>query len=333
MSNTKTSRIGSAIAFVLSGVFITLAVLLFFNRQAVLDQLSVWSYTPSSEIEALSKRVAFTDKGQFIFYATKPSVDSPETFNSNCPRQEKGSPILGCYTTDDRIYIYDLTNEKLDGMEEVTAAHEMLHAVWGRASGAEKERLTAELRAAYSGIDDEDLKARMDYYERTEPGEFINELHSILGTEVASLSPSLEAYYGQFYDRATVLELHKQYSSVYKALYDRADQLYQQMESLAASIEVRSDTYDSTAGQLSADIESFNRRADSGEFTTQAQFNRERNTLVQRSASLEAERVAINNDIQQYNTYYAEYEELSKQIDTLNDSMDSFKQIDQGPSV
>lgn len=333
MSSTKTSRTGSIVAFILSGLFILAAFWIFSNRQLILDQFSVWSYTPSSDVTAIQQRIGMTGKGQFTFYATRPEVESQESFNKVCPRQEAGSPILGCYTTDDRIYIYNLTNQQLDGMEEVTAAHEMLHAVWYRTSEAEKEKLTAELKKAYEQTSSTELKERMGYYERTEPSELVNELHSILGTEVASLGEPLESYYAQFFDRATVLKLHDQYSGVYNELYERADTLYTKMESLSSSISRRSSEYQSAASQLSTDITTFNNRADSGAFSSQGQFNSERSALIQRSSALEARRAAINKDIETYNAYYNEYQAIAKQIEVLNDSVDSFKQIDQPPTV
>ncbi len=274
-----------------------------------------------------------TDKGRFTFYATHPVIESQAAFNQSCPRQETGNPILGCYTTDDRIYIYNLTNAELDGMEEVTAVHEMLHAVWSRMSVGERSRLSDELMTAYNNLADQELKTRMEYYQRTEPGEFTNELHSILGTEVANLGSSLESYYGRYFSRSDVLALHTKYSSVYKALYDRADELYKAMDTLSASIESRSKEYDSASEKLTTDINSFNARADSGAFTSNAQFYQERSALIARSNALEAERKAINDAIDQFNTYHTEYTKISDQIEVLNESIDSFKQIDKTPSV
>ncbi len=333
MSNTKTNRAGAIIAFLVSGLFIVAAIWLFTNRQYAMDQFSVWTYEPSEEVAAIGKKVEFTDKGRFIFYATKPELESRESFNKKCPRQETGSPILGCYTSDDRIYVYNLTNEQLEGMEEVTAVHEMLHAVWYRTNASDREKLTKQLEAAYEKLDNKELKTRMDYYQRTEPGEFANELHSILGSEVASLGEPLESYYSQFFNRATVLKLHDQYSSVYKALYDRADVLYKNMQVLGATIESQRTAYDEAAKQLSADIALFNARAQSGAFTSQAQFNNERNALIQRTRALETQRTEINNNIATYNEYYNEYQDISKQIEVLNNSIDSFNQIEKAPSV
>ncbi|MFZ1249883.1 MAG: hypothetical protein WAR37_00310 [Candidatus Microsaccharimonas sp.] len=328
----KTNRTGSVVAFIASGILIVLAVLLFVNRQHILDQLSVWSYTPSSSVQAIEEKVGFTEKGTFIFYATHPTVDTSTNFNSSCPRQETMSPILGCYVND-RVYIFNITNSQLDGMEEVTAAHEMLHAVWARMGVDERQKLGSELESAYKKINDSDLKSRMEYYERTEPGEFTNELHSILGTEIASLGEPLESYYRQYFNRQTVLSLHAQYNTVYKDLNKQVDDLFNKMESLSASIEQSSGQYDAQSKQLADDINTFNTRANNGGFASQSQFNQERSRLEARSANLETQRQVINANIEQYNLYYTQYEAIAKQIEVLNNSIDSFKQIEAAPAV
>lgn len=333
MLNKKPSALRSVISLTIAVVILASAAWLIFNRQYALDQLSVWNFQPSSAVAAISNKVKFTPKGQFIFYATKPQVENQENFNETCPRQESASPILGCYTTNGNIFIYNLTNPQLSGMEEVTAAHEMLHAVWARTGSTEREELTKELEQAYSKIDDSELKSRMDYYQRTEPGEFANELHSILGTEEVSLGEPLDSYYEQFFSRSAVLEFHDQYSKVYDQLYNRADELRGLMAGLSSTINSETDAYNAAVAQLSADIADFNRRANNGGFSSMAAFNRERAALVARSNALDSDRATINAHIDTYDTYYKEYQDIASQIQVLNDSTDSFKQIDEAPSV
>ncbi|MGH7218055.1 MAG: hypothetical protein ACREGE_01225 [Candidatus Microsaccharimonas sp.] len=332
MSNTKHSRTRSILTFLVSIVLVAVASLLFFNRQLVLDTMAVWSYEPTRAMAAITERVGFTKDGERIFYATKPALESADGFNSACPRQETNSPILGCYTADS-IYIYDITNHELDGMEEVTAAHEMLHAAWARTSGTDKEKLETKLRAAYEKLDEGSIKDRMDYYSRTEPTELTNELHSILGTEVPNLDASLETYYSQFFNRTKVLALHDQYNSVYTSLQGRATELFNTMNTLSTSIQSRSEQYDSKMTQLSADVDAFNTRASNGSFASQAQFNNERAELLRRTSELETERTSLNTDIDAYNRYFAEYEEIAKKLDLLNSSIDSFNKFEQVPAV
>lgn len=333
MSDKKPNRLRFIIAIVASAIIFGFAGWLLLNRQYAIDQVSVWAYRPPTDIVAIEDRIDFSEKGKFYFYTTHPVVAAGETFNKDCPRQEVGNPILGCYAMG-RIYIYDITNAQLDGIEEVTAAHEMLHAIWERMGSSEQRKIGSLLRTEYSKLTDGELKERMDYYARTEPGELENELHSIIGTEVATISPELETYYQQYFtDRSKVLALHSKYDTLFRNLRTQSETLYNELVTLGQSISTRSVQYNSDIAQLSSDINSFNARANSGSFASIAQFNQERAALVTRSNKLEAERTAINNDIATYNVKYKDYQALAAQIELLNDSIDSFDDLQPAPEL
>lgn len=333
MSNKKARYISSIFAFSVSVVLVVVAGLLYLNRQLVIDQITVWQYEPTAAMTEVVKKSGLTSRGKFTLYATQPSIEPAEAFNQKCPRQEAGSPILGCYTPSDRVYIFDITNEQLDGMEEVTAVHEMLHAAWRRLGAGDRQKLTISLKKAYETHKTPELEKRMAYYERSEPDEIVNELHSILGTEIPSLGGDLEFYYNNLFDRQNVLSLHNSYSSVYNELYSRADNLRKQIETKGADIESRSAAYVSLLASYTADVNAFNARARIDSFATRQQFNSERGALLQRSANLEATRVAINEDITAYNRLNDEYRDVAAQIDGLNESVDSIKQLDKVPSA
>lgn len=333
MSNTSHSKVRNLITFILSGLVVVAAIWIFFNRQYTLDVVTNWTYEPSSAVSSIVDRTELTNEGKFIFFATRPEVLEQEAFNKSCPRQEAGSPILGCYTTEDRIYMYNITDAKLDGMKEVTAAHEILHAVWQRTDEAERKRLGGVLKEAYEKVTDDSLRTRMDYYERTEPGEFINELHAILGTEKANLGDELEAYYSKFFDRDKVLALHDNYSKLYTTLSSRADVLFKDMETLGGTIDSKSELYNAAVAVFSKDIEAFNQKAANGGFSSNAQFNSERAALMARSEQLEIDRQSINESIATYNKYYEEYQKIADQLKVLNEGMDSYHTIEQVPPM
>lgn len=210
----------------------------------------------------------------------------------------------------------------------------MLHAVWERMAPWDQKRIGSLLRSEYAKLADSELKERMDYYARTEPGQLENELHSIIGTEARDISPELEKYYARFFEnRQKVLELHDKYDSVFRNLKERSDVLYEELVTLGKSVETRSAQYNTDVAQLSADIEDFNERADNGSFASIAQFNRERSALMARSNQLEADRAAINNDIATYNEKYDEYQDLSAEIESLNKSIDSITDLEPAPSL
>jgi hypothetical protein len=102
---------------------------------------------------------------------------------------------------------------------------------------------------------------------------------------------------------------------------------------LSISIQSRSEQYNKDMNKLSSDVDDFNTRAANRGFSSQAQFNNERASLIQRTNKLDADRVALNADIDTFNRYYVEYEEIAKKLEVLNSSIDSFKKFDQVPSA
>lgn len=335
MNNTNRRRhlVSGGIAGVVSVLLLIGVGWVYFNRQYVADTISYWTYQPSTAVAAIDERVDFTDKGTFYFYVTHPEIADASSFNQDCPRQEANNPILGCYAMD-RVYIYDITNQALDGIEEVTAAHEMLHAVWSRMDNQQKNDLTALLMDDYKTIDSVDLRERIAYYERHEPGELANELHSILATEVASLTPALEEYYQQYFeDRQKVVALHEQYDRLFQDLKNQANQLYEELDALSRQITADSEAYNNAVNELEADIVSFNQQAAAGGFTSQAAFQAARSSLIARSNALDAQRAAINQAIDTYNQKYQEYQQIGQEIEALNKSIDSFTAPQEAPSL
>lgn len=265
-----------------------------------------------------------TDRGEFLFYASQPSLEGTQMFNEKCARIEQSSAILGCYNGQ-YIYIYDVKNEKLDGIREVTAAHEMLHAAYLRMSDNERAKVDRLVEAEYTKLSgNQEFAERMAFYARTEPGERDNELHSIIGTEVALIDPELEQHYTAYFtDRSKVVALHTQYASIFYELQARGKELSAELERLADQIEAASGAYNQATVALNNDIQSFNERANSGAFSSQAQFNAERASLVARVEGLEAQRAAINSDRARYNDLREELVAIASESEALNRSIDS----------
>jgi len=307
-------------------LFITvgLSALLWANRQYVLDTVSYLQYEPSAAVAQIATRDTMTEQGKFLFYANAPSVNDSSTFNDECQRKESGTAILGCYVND-RIYIYDVTDSRLDGIQEVTAAHELLHAVYQRMSPNEQASVNKLVEAEYKKLQNDPTYAdRMAFYARTEPGERDNELHSIIGTEVASLSPELEAHYSKYFaDRGRIVSMYSRYNSTFTKLSDQAKSLAAQLDTLDGQIKIAVDRYNADIKELNADIMDFNRRAHKGGFTSQAEFDSERQALVARSDSVGNERDTINTLIDRYNKIRDQYNSIVTQSNNLYQSIDS----------
>lgn len=321
MSRTKSS---SVVGWLLSALLIVGSLWLWQSRQWVVDAIAYYQYEPSSRVQQMAKDAKLTKDSQFMFYASRPAVQSSESFNESCQRKEANSPILGCYSAH-RIFIFDVTDERLDGIETVTAAHETLHAIWERLSDQEKQRLTPLLKAAYERVADDDLKERMAYYEKAEPGQSANELHSIIGTEYASIGSELESYYKRYFsDRASIVRLHSEVDSVFDKLSIEAKGLVKRIDGLVQSINEATAGYNEGIQQLNRDVESFNQRArQPGGFTTQSEFETELAALNARRDQLEASKQAIEADIVVYKSLLAQLEATNAESARLNRSLDS----------
>lgn len=321
--NRRSSRAGK-VGLGAALLIVAIAFLMFAYRQTIYDHLMVWQYQPAAEVSELADRTEMTDKGRFYFYASRPAIEGGKAFNDSCSRQEEHTAILGCYNGI-QIFIYDVTDERLDGIREVTAAHEMLHAAYLRLSSGERERVDALLYDEYESIKgSKELADRMAFYERTEPGEQANELHSIIGTEVEKLSGELEDYYARFFtDRQKVVSLHRSYVSVFDNLNARASELSTRIESLSTAINRDTEKYNAQVSQLNDDIGGFNDRARGNGFQSQSQFQSERSSLVARVNELESLRKTIDSNAALRDKLYTELEGVSSQADTLNRSIDS----------
>ena len=325
MSNKKQSRsYGHTTALIAAVVCVIAAFLLFINRQCVVDQLSVWQYQPSSTVASFVERAGMSDSGKFFFYASQPSVEPAQEFNKKCGRQEEQTAILGCYNGRN-IYIYNVTDERIDGIREVTAAHEMLHAAYDRLSENEKKTVDRLLETEYVKLkSDTKLAERMAFYDRTEPGQRSNELHSVIGTEIANISPELERYYAKFFaDRSKVVALHAKYASVFSDLQTRSQEITSQLTALNKSIEDDSARYNGAVNQLNKDINSFNDRANNGGFTSNGEFQAERAALAARADQLDVDRQTIDDDVARYEALRQELMGIASQSEALNQSIDS----------
>lgn len=245
-----------SVQYVVLAVVSLLSVWVFFNQRAIRDWWSLHSYDPPADIVALADSTSLSNSGRRLFYISRPQVDEREEFNQNCVFEEK-SLVLGCYAAR-HIYIYNVTNEQLDGIKQVTAAHELLHAVYARMDNAEREHIDKLTAQVFDGLNDSRLKEVIDGYRKDDAAAVPNELHSILGSEVRDLPPELEEHYAHYFDdRQAVVALSESYEAVFTKLRGQLDDLQSQIDAAKAAISQteadlasRKQTLDSEAGHL-----------------------------------------------------------------------------------
>ncbi len=297
------------------------------NAQYISDSVVATQYQPSGEMRRIIADLKLTDEGQRFAAIGRPELSDQSTFNKYCRQHKEQSIVLGCYISPYQIYVYNITDPQLDGIREVTTAHEMLHVAYDRLSAEERQRLGILLEQALPAVQAQDatLAARLELYEKTEPGERQNELHSILGTEAADLPSELEEYYARYFkDRRVVTGFAANYSSVFIQLKSQQDTAVAELESLAQTIEQQTAQYNEASQALNQDIQAFNARAASSDgFSSNEEFTAEKNLLIARRDILEQDRQRINDNIARYNEKRNELQSLNVQVDELNAKLDS----------
>lgn len=323
MSIKKNNTVQIIVSTIIAAVFIAAAAYVVINRQRVVDQINFWEYKPTSEMTSFAQRTSMNSEGQFLFYSAKPELESQADFNVSCPNTNSSMAIIGCYNGQ-QIFIYNITNAKLDGIRDVTAAYEMLHAAYKRLSPSDLTAVNQLIENEYQRQGNDSMKNLVSYFAKTEPGERDNELFSMIATQLPSISPQLESYYSRYFtNRQTLVSLYNKYSSVFKTLSDQSTQLAAGLKVLSSSIDARSTKYVTDNTKLNDDIQTFNKNATDGNFSSQSDFNQQRNALSARSTALDAERTSINNDIATYNDELAQYNALAVQTKQLYNSINS----------
>lgn len=186
---------------------VSVVSVLWLKQQTVTDWIKLRGYVPAPTVSALAVDDTMTPAALHLFYVNRPRILSGSAFSNVCPKGGEQTVVLGCYVGDDRgIYLYQVTDGRLQGVEQVTAAHEMLHAAYRRLSNTERTQIDSWLEDYYAhGLTDERIKNTLDAYRKTEPNDVVNEMHSIFGTEVADLPPQLENYYKRYFTNRTVV--------------------------------------------------------------------------------------------------------------------------------
>ncbi len=303
-------------------VVLTISALVILYGNRVYDHFAAARFSASSEVAVINQRLKLTGLGHDLFYASKPVIQTGQAFNQSCQTTERTAAILGCYFKRD-IFLYNVTNPQLDGAKEVTAAHEMLHAAYDRLNAWERSRVDSMLEKQYELVKDRpDIKKLMAYYETNEPGERNNELHSILGTTLSDLSPDLEKHYQQYFmDRSSIVAMNTKYNTVFNEVEARANELSHKIDTEGEPLQSDLKAYESERTLLASDIQAFNERAKGGYYTSNSAFQVARQALVTRSDRLEAERIALNQRVADYNAMIAELKDLSVKVDNLNSSI------------
>jgi hypothetical protein len=220
------------------------------NRQYIKDYYVVSTTDLSAGSTALGSRLALTDDADFIYQASQTELQDAAAFRESCKGLEQQNIVLGCYT-DQRAYIYNITEKQLAGIREVTAAHELLHATYERLSDSEKKEVNKLLDSQSKKLKNSRIEDTLKLYEDVGAADFYSEMYAIFGTEVKTLSSKLESHYAQFFEnRFKIVAFSDQYQATFTKLQNQRDSYDLQLKQLKAQIDSLQSTIDTQKGQL-----------------------------------------------------------------------------------
>ncbi len=308
--------------YLLSAVLTFGGVAFWLRHDEVLDWAAARGYEPTTTVQGFVTKTTMTPYAERLFYANRPAVQEKKQFNKNCTDPSEQVAVLGCFKGNRAgIFIYDVNNERLKGIEEVTAAHEMLHQAYQRLDRAEKTRVNGLLQEFHDLKATQDLKDKLANYETDDPTAILNEMHSIFGTEAPELPAELERYYGQYFkDRKTVLALYQKYQAEFDERLAKIADYEKQLESLGARIDNNKQTLQTLDQQLQQ------RRAEMDADLDAGRVEEYNAAVPGYNASVEAYRSlakATNRLIDEYNITLAKRNALAVQERELENAINS----------
>jgi predicted nucleic acid-binding Zn-ribbon protein len=284
-------------------------IVILVSRQAWFEDWQDFAAPPvDPAIQQLAQKSRMTPIAERLFYRQRPTIESKDTFLEQCKVPDK-SIMLGCFVRRGhrgKIVIQNITDARLKGTMEVTAAHEMLHAAYERLSGHKRQELAQRLTKAANRIQDPRLKAVLDDYAARDRELYYNELHSHLGTELANLGDaSLEQHYQRyFHDRRQVVALAQKSGAVLKQLDDEADTLKPKITQLETELKQLEPQIKASEADLKAsqqNLESLESTLLTTKAEAEAAFQAESPQAIPLAAQFEQQKAQFNQAVDQHN--------------------------------
>lgn len=304
-------------------ISVSLSIVIIFswqNRYTITDWYYLNNYEPQEQIKILAENSGFNEYGTKLFYVNNPKLSNKEDFSNECVNDKEKSIVLGCYTGN-RIYIYDVPSDDLKGVEEVTASHEMLHVAYDRLSKKEKQQVNKLLLEAYDRIDNPRIKNLIELYRSEDPSIVLNELHSIIGTEIQFLDSELEKYYSQYFsDRTRVVSLSKQYEDTLVKYNNEVDRIDADLKIRKSEIVNLEGEINSSLANIKEQQNTLNNLRNSNNVNQYNYFVNIYNNEVNRYNNMLSKHKSLINE---YNQLINKRNEYAIQQQKINDSLDS----------
>lgn len=320
--NPTASRSGRRGGLTVFLVLLAVCVGLLWQQERILDWYRLRGFQATPEIAEITTQTSMTPAARHLFYINRPALEEKSIFRQNCPDYEE-TIVIGCYQQGQRgIHLLKVDDPRLEGVEQVTAAHEMLHAAFERLSSRERRQVEAWLLAyASDGLTDQRIKDTLKSYETTEPGEQANEMYCIFGTEIGDLPAELEQHYARFFeDRTAVVGYAAAYQEAFTSRQRQITQFDSKLNELSGRIKTDTATLEAQRDELQRSEDDLNAAQRAGEIERY-------NVGVDRyNGQVNAYNVLLSQTrarIEEYNRLVIERNTIAEQTQELRQAIDS----------
>jgi hypothetical protein len=302
-------------------VLLSVPFVVYFKAQALMDWWKLRGYNPPTAVATLVSQDTMNAYTKHMFYINHPQIVSGVTsFRQDCPDATR-TIVLGCYHPDQNgIYIYAVNDALLYGVQQVTAAHEVLHAVYARLSSQDRQNLNSELEDYYKNdLTDQRVLAEVKLYQQTEPDDVMDEMSCTFGTEIAALPPALEAYYQHYFtNRQAIVNFEQSYQNEFTSRENIVNADDAQLSQLKTSINAQEDSLGAQSSQINSDRARLNaERSNPDLYNSEASsFNNEIDVYNAGVNKLRADISSYNDLVNQRNAVAQEIASLDQSIDT-----------------
>lgn len=305
-------------------VILAVPAVLWFNRDALYDAYRLHNYTPSAQVVTLADETTMTPNARHLFYVYHPALEDKDAFGTHCPENEQ-TIVLGCYILHRGIYLYNVPDNRLKGVTEVTAAHEMLHAQYDRLNSKDRAKVDSLTAEALKGITDKRLLDTIENYRKKDPSVVPNELHSILGTEVRNLPPELEAYYKRYFtNRGAIVDYADSYKGEFTDREQQVANIDTQLASIKKQIDALNVSLESQQTALKSQYNTMQQQKRSGQID---QYNQQVPVYNQAVNSYNADVNRQRSLVSQYNALVEQRNNLAVEENQLIKALDSRETI------
>ncbi len=236
-----------------NAIIVIIAIVGFKYTQDIQDWAKLVQYQPPQAIARLATVTTMTDTARRLFYVNNPHIEARKSALNLCKNTEH-TVVLGCYVTGKGIFLQSIPDPRLEGVMEVTAAHEMLHVAYDRLSLVQQNQLNEKLQSAFKQLKNQRIRNLIGVYNAQDPRSVNTELHSILATEVRDIGGELEEHYRTYFNnRSAIVALSEQYEGVFTSLRDKAKTLTQQLASRKLMMEQLGQQVDTEAANIQSE--------------------------------------------------------------------------------